>query len=409
MVASSLADLRAISARLGAEQQVAFASMPPNGWRFDDDGVLRHEQSDYFDIVGVVSRDGTRNILLRQPETALVGLVVTRVGGVRHALLTAKCEPGLHGGCQFSTTVQATPSNYLRRHGGAPTPHLDLVLNPLVTHVTLHDSIQFDWGQYYLGKTKRFVIIEIDSPVDAIAPAVWVPEPVLVELLTADFAVTTDLRAILPILLAHDQGVALDDASASRIDIDRARQLRVSALEHCDLREVSGWDAATNEASVMVRSIDVASPSREVGDWQQPLLDVAAPLASRLPIMPVGISPDGEVRFGIHARTALGLREVALWYPADEFASSSPEATVSSVRTSAEGARFLHHEVTLELAFAAEGASRATEVDAVPGLVQWVTLPELVALCVRDECTSVELRLALSLAIVSGAVLDARA
>ena len=393
MTTSEPARLRRLRHRLGAAQRVAEVTLPPAGWIFDDGGVLRHERADFFHVMGAEWADGTRSVLLGQPEQALVGLVVARRDGVRHALLTARCEPGLHNGCQYSSTVQSTPSNYRRLHGGAATSHLDLVIDPPAGARMLHDSSQYDWGQYYLGKTKRFVIVEIDELVDTAEPHVWVDEHELAALMVSDFAITSDLRGALAMLLAQDRGLEVAHDDAEKLDANRARTA-TERLRCCDLRDVAGWDAAVGSSAaprhpgaptpISVRGVHVVSESREVAQWRQPLLAVAEPLVTRLPVRGVG----ADRRFAIERRTASGLLGVELWYPVDTAASAS-----FAIRTSAEGGRFLRHEVVVALAVetGAPIAPRAT----------WVSLRELLALCARPEATAVELRLALSLALVA--------
>lgn len=377
--------LRELRQRLGAAQRVAPAPLPPAGWGFDAEGVLRHERTDFFHVLGAEDADGSRTVLLGQPEQALVGLVVARVAGVRHALLTARCEPGLHGGCQYSSTVQSTPSNYLRQHGGAATPHLELLVGGGSGARVLHHSTQYDWGQYYLSKTKRFLVVEVDELVETVEPNVWADERELVALLATPFAITSDLRAVLALLLAHDGGLEAAHDAAAALDAERVRT-PVQPLRRCDLREVPGWDAGASAGPVAVRGVHVVSESREVAQWQQPLLAVAEPLTTTLPVRGEGAGR----RFAIERRTARGLQGVELWHPAE---ATATEATVA-LRTSAEGGRFLQHEVVVGLAHRASPASAAKPM--------WVDLPELIALCSRSEATAVELRLALSLALVAG-------
>lgn len=394
MIGSEPARLRALRHRLGSAQRVVEVTPPPAGWYFDDDGVLRHERTDFFHVMGAEWADGSRSVLLGQPEQALVGLVVTRRDGVRHALLMARCEPGLHEGCQYSSTVQSTPSNYRRLHGGAATSHLDLVLEPPAGARVLHDSSQYDWGQYYLGKTKRFVIVEVDELVDTVEPHVWVDEQELAALLVSDFSITTDLRCALALLLAYDRELESAADGAERLDAERVRTA-TTWLRRCDLREVAGWrDTAFDSVAgprqepgaspIAVRAVLVLSESREVAQWHQPLLAVAEPLAATLPVRDVG----ADRRYAIERRAPSGLLGVELWYPAGTAMAAS-----LAVRTSAEGGRFLMHEVGVALAV---GTGAPVSRGAT-----WVGLGELLALCARSQATAVELRLALSLVVLA--------
>lgn len=385
MRTADVAELRAMVARLASHQQVERASVPPQGWVIDGHGVLRHERTAYFDIVGIRPPGAEARVIMRQPEQALVGLVVTRVDGVLHALVTARCEPGLHGACQLSATVQSTPSNYLQRHGGIATPHLDLLLTPGRGRTVVHDSVQFDWAQHYWGKTKRILVVELPSPVEPEGEAVWVAEPVLRELLTDDFAITTDVRTVLAAML-QTPPPASAVMTAATLDRDRRRDLVAPSAQLCRIDEVPGW---ATDAAVTVRAVQVNSPSREVTSWQQPLLEIRDSHQVRLPVRRAAADDPESLRYGVQCRTAVGLDGRQLWFAADH--AADPGGSLARVRTSAEGGRFWMHEVTIELCTALPEADDPS--------IRWLTLAELDALCRIDEATAVELRLGLSLAI----------
>lgn len=384
MRTAEVAELRAMVARLASHQQVEPASMPPQGWVIDAEGVLRHERVPYFDVVGIRPAGDEPRVIMRQPEQALVGLLVTRIDGVLHALLTARCEPGLHGGCQLSATVQSTPTNYLRRHGGAATPHIELLLTPGDGRSVLHDSVQFDWAQHYWGKTKRILAVELPAPVEPEGEAIWVSEPVLRELLTQDFAITADLRTVLAAVLPPPVGASAATAAAL-LDRDRRREASVPTAVGCRLDEVPGW---ATDAPVAVRAVHVDSPSREVTAWQQPVLAIREGQHVRLPVRGAVDEPE-TLRFGVQCRTAVGLDGRQLWFPTDH--AADPRHSLARVRTSAEGGRFWLHEVTLELCSALPQADDLN--------VHWLSLAELDALCRTDAATALELRLALSLVL----------
>lgn len=384
MRTADLAELRALVTRLASDQRVEPASVPPQGWMIDADGVLRHERVPFFDLVGIRSEGADARVIMRQPEQALVGLLVTRIDGALHALLTARCEPGLHGGCQLSATVQSTPTNYLRRHGGAATPHIELLLEPGDGRTVLHDSVQYDWAQHYWGKTKRILAVELPAPIEPQGEAIWVAEGVLRELLTQDFAITADLRTVLAAVLpAPARASAV--AAAAVLDQERRRDVPVPAAAPCRLDEVPGW---STDAPVSVRAVQVSSPSREVTAWQQPLLEIRDHQHVLLPVRGELDEPEA-LRFAVQCRTAVGLDGRQLWFPADH--AADPRRSLARVVTSAEGGRFWLHEVTLEL------CSALAEVD--DPSVRWLSLAELDALCRADAATALELRLALSVAL----------
>lgn len=367
---SALLDARAA---LADETAVTATTLPTGEWGLRD-GVLRPERGDYFSVIAVRDDDGIESILLQQRETAIAGLAMCRVDGVRYFLLNARCEPGLHRACQFSTTVQSTPSNYERKHGGAATAHLDLFLDSGPQVEVVHDSLEFDWGSYYEAKTKRFLLVELAEPVAAANPFHWVSESDLHQLLETDFAVTGDLRAAVALLWARDRG-----AKPSASDQQESRALHPVGLD--ELRDWVVDDEGIRERaprqSVSVEFVHTRSSSREVREWSQPLLRVAAPDRVRLAV-------DERGRVALSRGTQVGLGGRELWMPGRPSASLTP---ITTVRTSAEGGRFMQHEVVLQLTSAAEPSDDVT----------WATVDQLATLLLTPQTTSIELRLAATL------------
>lgn len=384
-------DLVRLRTSLAEATRVEPCARPADQWHLAD-GVLRHAVTDFFEVAGFAHADGGHRVLLRQRETALVGLLVCTTPAGRFFLLNARCEPGLHGRCQFSTTIQSTPSNYERRHGGAATPFLGVVLGDEHRARTLHDSLEYDWGQYYDGKRKRFLVREVDDLLEADAPCVWVPEVLVRRMLASDFMVTADLRSALALVFAHD-ALAHDALAPAGARVDHHRQEAGAAapLEQVALESMPDWvvdDVGVREREpaqgVEVRYVRTSSDSREVRAWSQPLLHVAEPLEVTLPVR----FDDGVRRIGVHRAAQFGVPGRALSFPApiarEHLALDRP------VRTSAEGGRFFEHEVVLRLGRVLDGAADGHEVD-------WLPEREFAELLLSPERTSVELRLAATL------------
>jgi oxidase EvaA len=381
-------DLDAAWARLGAlretlaDQTSVERCTTPDTWRIDE-GVLRHVDAGYFEIAGFADDDGAERLLIRQRETALAGLVVHGTPGERSFLLNARCEPGLHGICQFSTTIQSTPSNYERRHGGAATPFIGLFLEPDSPARYVHDSLEYDWGAYYDAKRKRFAIVEVDERLETASPCVWVDEPNLRRMIGEDFLVTGDLRASIALLDAHD--MVADGAPAIAVD---AQPTGRSALTQVPLEKLTSWvidewglHERTVDQGVAVYYVRTRSTSREVGDWSQPLVRVSHDDRVRLPVR----RRNGEPEFAVELRTELGLAGAELYHPAEPGEFAVPTRVI---RTSAEGGRFLRHEVVLELA--------EVHAEALPGAT-WLNRSELARLLLQPGRTAIQLRLAATL------------
>jgi oxidase EvaA len=381
VAAADLAGCLELRHEYGSGLAIEFVDFPDDEWVLLD-GRIAHRRTDFFSVVGQRDASGVERLLFRQPETALVGLLTAMIGGERHLLLSARVEPGLHGACQFSSTIQSTPSNYERRHGGAPTPLIDLFLDPGSRARVVHDSRQYDWGQYYDAKVKRFLILEVTELIPAEAPLVWVPQSVFDELANEDFAVTGDLRAAALSLAGHP--VATSDAAGPGVARSGTTDGAVTDVPLGELRNwrmlPAGIDEIDPVQGVELRYVRTRTSSREVGEWSQPLMVVDADLEVRLPVR----AGSGGVECAVRRRTAPGLRGVELWYPAEPAERTLDPAPV--VRASAEGGRFLRHEVRIS----------TVEVDAVEPGSRWMPLETVYGWAAADRATSLDLRLALA-------------
>lgn len=382
-----VAELGALRRRYGERLTTEFVDFPDDEWTERDGGIV-HRRTDFFRVVGQRDSQGVERVLFRQSERALVGLLTAVVDGERHVLLNARAEPGLHGGCQFSTTIQSTPSNYERRHGGAATPLIDMFLTPTVRVV--HDSLQYDWGQYYDAKVKRFLVLEATELLAVEEPLVWVGAAALDDLMREDFAVTGDLRSA---VLALDPP-ALDTTGVGSLPPppdepsgQAPADVALAELENWRMH-AGGIDEIRRVQGLSVRYVTTRADSREVSEWSQPLMVVDDDLDVRLPVRPAG---DG-LECAVQLRSAPGLRGARLWYPAELVAPDSHPPAVPVVRASAEGGRFMRHEIRLSAVMA--GAD-----DVVEGS-QWIGLSRLHGWSLADRCTSLELRLALAAVLV---------
>ena len=361
--------LRAVA----ADQRVTAATMPSDSWMLHE-GELRHRAADYFRLIGRRDDRGREHLLFEQSEEALVGLVVTGPPGERMLLLNARAEPGLHGGAQFSTTVQSTPSNYERRHGGGETPYLAEASGTAEHGRTLHESRQYDWGDEYLAKVKLLRIVEVPGVRPVEPPLAWVRETELNQLLAGDRLTTVDLRAAALALRAHDAG-------ARRARGGPRPRRREPVLEPVALEELRRWRITPegihdNENERSVVWVSTESGTREVARWTQPLLALRDDRVIDLAVRERGGAPQVAVRWG----TQLGLDGLDVLLPAPVSHTGTPSSEV--VRLSAEGGRFLRHGVTVRIV-----RSPAT----IDG--EWMPLPIALEHALADRRTSIELRL----------------
>ena len=99
-------------------------------WIFKQN-IIFHKSNNFFSIKPFLFQQKNKKIfqpLIVQREHGILGIVKKKIGGKDYYLLQSKIEPGNINGIQISPTVQATKSNYLRKHGGKKTPFLNYFL-----------------------------------------------------------------------------------------------------------------------------------------------------------------------------------------------------------------------------------------------------------------------------------------
>lgn len=371
--ADEVALLRALCRDHSLRSQVTRVSDGHPDWIMES-GRLRNQIADYFTIGVCEPSLGSSFLMMEQSEPALAMLLVAEVDGVESVLISIRTEPGLIGFTNVTSTIQSTPSNYLRKHGGKPTPFIDVAADPESFGMVVYDAKQYDWGGYYVHKTKRFLIVRLAEAVEAPPGYRWTAVASIGSVLLEDHLITNDLRVLLAHLLeprAYGVGSEIDQPATDRSSLFSGAEF---PLDFVDSR---------GTGIVFVRT---ETETREVGSWVQPLLDPQRPLVIRLPVDGSG----SEYLFAVEKRTQLGLAGRELWFPA----SIATGALERRVTNSAEGGRFWRHRIDLEL-------RRATVISASAGAgITWLTKDELAFLVAQPLHTSLELRMAWSIACV---------
>ena len=99
-------------------------------WIFKKDTII-HKSKNFFSIKSFLFKKKNNKIfqpLIKQKENGILGIIKLKKGIKNYYLLQSKIEPGNINGIQISPTVQATKSNYLRKHGGKKTLFLNYFL-----------------------------------------------------------------------------------------------------------------------------------------------------------------------------------------------------------------------------------------------------------------------------------------
>jgi len=269
---------------------------------------IGHSSGRFFTIEGlsVETNFGTTaqwcQPIIVQSDIGILGILVKRINGVYHFLMQAKMEPGNSSLVQYSATVQATPSNYQRVHGGKSTPYLDYFLNP-GARLVIFDQLLSEHSSWYLYKRNRNMIVEIPAheEVPTGADFTWLTLGQLRRLLAQGNRVNMNARTVLATIAYAMPGTPRGIGRAAtefHADTVRSHQLQTADgdvaaamtwlidqkakftldVKRISLRDMAGWTC--DEKSIrhdegryfQIVGLLVGATSREVASWAQPML-----------------------------------------------------------------------------------------------------------------------------------------
>lgn len=112
--------------------------------------------------------------------------------------MQAKAEPGNINTFQLSPTVQATESNYERRHGGKKTPYIDYFLGQKKAQVLI-DQLQSEQGARFFTKRNRNIVVRLkdNDEIELTPNHRWLTLGQIHALLQQDNIVNMDTRSVI--------------------------------------------------------------------------------------------------------------------------------------------------------------------------------------------------------------------
>jgi oxidase EvaA len=136
-------------------------------WHRTDDAIT-HEDGRFFDVIAVSVDASNREVAswtqpLVQPRgNGEVAMLVTRIGGVLHALMHIRVEPGYQGAVELAPTVQCQLLTHAASPARARPPLLDLVLSAHPAAVRYDTVLSEEGGRFYHARS-RYRVIEIEQ------------------------------------------------------------------------------------------------------------------------------------------------------------------------------------------------------------------------------------------------------
>ena len=184
-------------------------------------GCICNQEHSFFQITGYQQKmaDGsvvTQPVIL-QEEIGYLGILCQEINGVMHFLMQAKIEPGNVNKIQISPTIQATKSNFTRKHGGAAPPYLEYFLNA-PQYETVVDQIQSEQSSRFYKKRNRNIILRVEEKIPLLPSHRWMTLGQIKTLMRQDNLVNMDTRTVLSCI------------PFSKLDLPMQELLRLSDL-----------------------------------------------------------------------------------------------------------------------------------------------------------------------------------
>jgi oxidase EvaA len=356
------------------------------------DGVVKHKSGGFFEICGFVSDLGQEHLVLHQPQGAFNGLILYRQGDQVYVMVQARVEPGNTDICQYGPTIQSTPANYKRLHKGKPTPYLEYFFESSYRDHTVHLSKHNDLGERYYQKTKDLQFIELNSFESTAENMIWVELGTLLEGLSIDHLINTDLRSMLGVF-DWDQYLETGTMSSNKESLALPAVEIAAKGSLVPLTALSQWKLHESGAHSLLKdgisfaTFETYCTNREVQNWRQPL--ICSETSGQYTLCVRSVNGNTEVlismvnEFGIEGPSAMP--SFSNYNGENGFDIQDAKRLLITVNQSEEGGRFFMNE--------AEYTVVEVQVDyPLTANQTWLSISEFKELLKRDVLASIQLR-----------------
>ena len=404
------------------------------------EGILKHTTGGFFSIGGITAKarcdsfDTVAQPIIFQPEIGILGFVVFETAGEYQWLVQAKAEPGNQGLVQLAPTVQATYSNYMRRHGGAKTQYLSCFLGDQKDGAH-SNSLQSEQGTRFFEKFNRNSVRCVAEKLPLKSDMYhWFDSKDLRQALLSDYCVNTDARSVITtapwaFVSANKTPFSGENEPASFralcrssycavVDndvvehatflLEQARESFGLSVQKCGLGELPNWelhgagmDSTLPGAEFNIRYYAVNAREREISLWDQPLVQSLSVAQSALlaqvrnGILQIFLSLNreigltGGVEYGPSYQSDCKSNEMRRMKAFLDTKNIKPQLTILQ---SDEGGRFMKSLARYSIILLPDDVELPNQM---PGL--WVTLAQFEHLCRAPKLLTNEARSCISL------------
>ncbi len=409
-------------------------------WYYDEEtGCIKNKQDSFFKITGFRESEGD-TVLSEQPvilqnEIGYLGIICKMIDGTLNFLMQAKIEPGNVNVVQLSPTLQATKSNFSRKHGGKTPNYLEYFLNTDKYEIIV-DQIQSEQSSRFYKKRNRNIIILVDEDVSALDSHKWMTLGQIKTFMKIDNLVNMDTRTVISCLMFNDSESAENMQQTKTIigedefyrsvfnapdydmihkvfkHINDLRMFNSKEKQIVPLKELGNWEMKKESIEckypfpfkVIFCKIDIEG--REVRSWEQPLVKALG----KSVFGTFTCIDEGIRKYLVRIKEEIGCFDTAELGPAVQMEPTHKEEALNSIERlliskadkrenviidviqSEEGGRFYHEEnrnVIIEI--------DKREVGELPDDFFWMDFATVSEMIQFNNCVNIQLRNLISL------------
>jgi len=247
------------------------------------DNIIFHKSKNFFSIKAFLFQQKNKKRfqpLIHQKEHGILGIIKQNKKGKDYYLLQSKIEPGNINGIQISPTVQATKSNYLRKHGGKKTLFLNYFLKQqkkikIVSKIKLSEQ-----GSRFLNKKNWNILLETDKiNIPLKKNYCWLTKENIRYLINKKNMLNMDTISVLSSAIKKNLNENLITSNNNlKNRLNQFDKKIKSTRKIISFDNLKGWKIKKNSISDIKKKyfsiffIDVIANLREVNKWEQPIL-----------------------------------------------------------------------------------------------------------------------------------------
>ena len=263
-------------------------------WGYSEYGSIRQINHDFFEISGI-RKECMGQVISEQPiilqyEIGYLGILCKVIDGVLNFLMQAKIEPGNINKIQISPTIQATKSNFTRKHGGKQPAYLEYFSGH--KGICIVDQLQSEQASRFFHKRNRNIIILLEEEVEVLPTHKWMTLGQIKDLMKIDNLVNMDTRTVLsciPFVTLESNEIQLKNSFFRSLmqglpeikeafqklnDYKMYNEFETKLIPLHDLKDwiedEYGWKHKTGyHFEIIYCSIEIEG--REIKKWEQPL------------------------------------------------------------------------------------------------------------------------------------------